>query len=370
VGAPWLTRNEARARQNLPHIDGADELIVPLNVIEGGQSSPAAPLNNPGGGAAALGYPDAYPGPLPVPAAVQAVAARALGRAAADAPLGPRLVAAHLASGEADAELVERLAVWFATKGDQKHPEWELRGGNEARAWVEQVMAPAVKAAVPGDTPAETEAALVARLVAYLTSQERKVLAGLGAGGNLPGVFDREAQDARLTRVLVPAGWTFALLGAAGVLATDEQRAFRAAPMAKWLTPTAARAAFGINETTYQQLAGVVTGATWRDDVAHVYEVARDARAPQQAQSWNTTTSSFGAQEAAKATGRATKTWRTTSARPRASHARLDGVTVGVHERFPNGARYPGDPALSEDERAGCHCVVEYGHPAPPPPAS
>lgn len=40
TGAPIMTRNEARRRLNLPSIDGADELIVPLNVIEGGQASP------------------------------------------------------------------------------------------------------------------------------------------------------------------------------------------------------------------------------------------------------------------------------------------------------------------------------------------
>lgn len=40
VGAPWMTRNEARAMLNLPAIDGADELVVPLNVIEGGLASP------------------------------------------------------------------------------------------------------------------------------------------------------------------------------------------------------------------------------------------------------------------------------------------------------------------------------------------
>lgn len=40
VGGPWLTRNEARARQNLPQLDGGDELIVPLNVTQGGQASP------------------------------------------------------------------------------------------------------------------------------------------------------------------------------------------------------------------------------------------------------------------------------------------------------------------------------------------
>lgn len=41
TGGPWMTRNEARAMRNLPAIDGGDELIVPLNVITGGQASPS-----------------------------------------------------------------------------------------------------------------------------------------------------------------------------------------------------------------------------------------------------------------------------------------------------------------------------------------
>lgn len=40
TGAPWMTRNEARARMNLPAVDGGDDLITPLNVITGGQASP------------------------------------------------------------------------------------------------------------------------------------------------------------------------------------------------------------------------------------------------------------------------------------------------------------------------------------------
>lgn len=39
VGAPWRTRNEARAIRNLHPIEGGDELITPLNVLEGGQAS-------------------------------------------------------------------------------------------------------------------------------------------------------------------------------------------------------------------------------------------------------------------------------------------------------------------------------------------
>ena len=47
TGGPWLTRNEARADNNLPPIEGGDELIVPLNVTEGGQASPTDTHHDP-----------------------------------------------------------------------------------------------------------------------------------------------------------------------------------------------------------------------------------------------------------------------------------------------------------------------------------
>lgn len=42
TGGPWMTRNESRAIMNLPRIESsaADELITPLNVVVGGQTSP------------------------------------------------------------------------------------------------------------------------------------------------------------------------------------------------------------------------------------------------------------------------------------------------------------------------------------------
>ena len=40
VGAPFLSRNEARAKLDLPAIEGGDELITPLNVLTGGLASP------------------------------------------------------------------------------------------------------------------------------------------------------------------------------------------------------------------------------------------------------------------------------------------------------------------------------------------
>lgn len=35
AGGPYMTRNEARSRLNLPRIDGADDLVVPMNVLAG-----------------------------------------------------------------------------------------------------------------------------------------------------------------------------------------------------------------------------------------------------------------------------------------------------------------------------------------------
>lgn len=40
TGGPVMTRAEARERLDLPYLEGTDELIVPLNVIQGGQASP------------------------------------------------------------------------------------------------------------------------------------------------------------------------------------------------------------------------------------------------------------------------------------------------------------------------------------------
>jgi HK97 family phage portal protein len=52
VGAPWLTRNEARARMNLPQIDGGNDLITPMNVLVGGMASPTDTAQDPAEAAA------------------------------------------------------------------------------------------------------------------------------------------------------------------------------------------------------------------------------------------------------------------------------------------------------------------------------
>ncbi|MEL3944868.1 phage portal protein [Streptomyces sp. LNU-CPARS28] len=48
TGGPWMTRNEQRARFNLPAIEGGDELITPMNVTAGGLASPRDTAPEPG----------------------------------------------------------------------------------------------------------------------------------------------------------------------------------------------------------------------------------------------------------------------------------------------------------------------------------
>lgn len=50
VGAPVMTRNEARPRLNLPQVEGGDDLVTPLNVLIGGQASPQDGVTAGGGG--------------------------------------------------------------------------------------------------------------------------------------------------------------------------------------------------------------------------------------------------------------------------------------------------------------------------------
>jgi len=51
------------------------------------------------------------------------------------------------------------------------------------------------------------------------------------------------------------------------------------------------------------------------------------------------------------------RTWiATKDSRTRDSHRHLDGTTVGLNERFPNGCLFPGDPSADIAEIANCRC--------------
>ena len=69
----------------------------------------------------------------------------------------------------------------------------------------------------------------------------------------------------------------------------------------------------------------------------------------------------FGAKEAAGAAGALTKTWNLSSqGNHRASHIALDGVTIGMDERFANGLPYPQAPGPPA-ETVNCNCFLTFG---------
>ena len=265
TGAPWMTRNEARALQNRPPVDGGDELVTPLNVLVGGQASPN-------------------------------------------------------------------------DSGSQNR-----RSGEKPR----------VKARAP-----ETHEERMAQLLKeFFARQGRSVRSRIGAGSGDWWDGDRwdEELAGDLLRMYVLSSETAArsALEAAGFEEYDVDRTLA------FLSEAAKVSATSINATTRDQIDAALGEDNPAAAVANVFDVAESKRAEEAAVTAVTFASGFGAVEAARQNSSgATKTWRTTSGNPRASHARMNGETVGIDEEFSNGLRWPGgigDP----DETAGCKCEMD-----------
>ncbi|MDO5676514.1 MAG: phage portal protein [Propionibacteriaceae bacterium] len=265
VGGPYMLRSEARARFNLPFVDGTEELIVPLNVLEGGQASPrdSGSQNRD----------------LTTGAARKAIAKN-------DEPEEDE---------EADRErdlMVAEIRAWLATVqneiGELAVTEAEI---------VERYGDSAAAALLPGLIRA-------ARLAAHRVAEEAD-----------NADWDDAVMDAYLKEMAKTKGEQVAV-GTARHLEEAEHRSLA------WELLT-------------------VAAATWAATAV-------------------TDALGFGGTDAARHSGMGTKTWRVTSRNPRNSHARLNGQTVAVDEKFSNGARWPGDAILSADESAGCRCTVVF----------
>lgn len=287
VGAPWMTRNEARARKNLPSIDGGDEIVTPLNVLVGGQ---AAPTDVPG-----------------------------------DAPNA------------------------FA-----RHPGTKAAG-------------PLVKAAADDDHVGRAEDVLAR----FFARQGRVIASAVGAqksrrfkADDVNALFDDQRWNDELAADLFPLNEAIAGAAALATLAALDMGAdeYDADLTTGWLMANSERVAGAVNGATKRRLIDLFSETV--DDVVdvvkHLFGVYETARAPQLARSHATSIAAFGTSEVARQSGRdSTKTWRVRSMNPRSSHARMNGESVGLHDRFSNGAQWPGDSDLDEDERAGCKCEIE-----------
>jgi HK97 family phage portal protein len=307
VGAPVMTRDEARARRNLPPLpegQGAN-IVTPLNVLEGGQPSPRttlAPQDNPPAGVA------------------------------------PTLGAASLEPGQKDAggvtypRQVDLVYPRIRKRHAQKYAEVMSGYFNRQRKAIDSLLGSTkhLKHAAPAD--------IQATLAADRWNRE--------LGDDLYALNVATA-TAFAERVAKTGGITF-----------DESK------MYAWLRKNADIAAANINTTTATQVAEkLADGTLGPDDTAAairgVFDVAVSSRATQIGLTKVATAANFGAHEAAQQSGYRQKTWQTNSDKPRLTHD-IDGETVGIDEPFSNGLAYPGDPSGGADEVAGCTCSLAY----------
>jgi HK97 family phage portal protein len=279
VGRPWMTANEARARMNLPAIEGADVLVTPLNVLIGGRASPrdTAPKSSPPG--ADIKSLDVH-----------------------------------------NQELRERY--------EQKWREAFTRHYQRQEA------------AILSRTP---ESPGKADIGGIWWDEER---------------WDRELyEDLLPLNILTAETWAGIVVGSLEADVDEDVMELRMRP---WLEEhTRVQAAY-INASTRDRLETALRDPEPREAVKYVFELALTAWTTRQARDAVTTATNFGAMEGAKASGLGQKTWQVNSSNPRPDHAALNGMTIGIRDLFPNGLRWPGDPAGSAEQNANCNCTVRF----------
>ncbi|MFJ9113011.1 phage portal protein [Streptomyces sp. NPDC102283] len=117
TGGPWMTRNEIRARNNLPAVEGGDELIVPMNVTEGGLASPRDTAPDTGGAPKVrprLGVKSARPADLGTEAGQRDGLETSLVRWTEQ-----KTEVLRAAAGAKDAAMPDLLALWAAGSEDR-----------------------------------------------------------------------------------------------------------------------------------------------------------------------------------------------------------------------------------------------------------
>ena len=198
-------------------------------------------------------------------------------------------------------------------------------------------------------------------------AQADRVQRALGDGdspGSLEDAFDIQGDTDALAAVILPHSYAIAQSGAGRVLDqyNPDEDGFSAEVMLPWLAKAAGATAGLIVTGLFAEIATRVVGPDWLDNVKGYLGDVVLSGPDLWAETVATTSSSFGAHDAAKASGLGQKTWVHTgsgnSSRP--EHEALDGETVGIDELFSNGLRYPGDPSGGAEDNAQCHCRIEY----------
>lgn len=302
TGGPVMTRAEARDELNLPHIEGTDELIVPLNVVTGGLASPTdtdptVERYSSGADITRVLLVNSAPNP------------DAKGDDGGDAVCYK--AAATDDEQDAIADVVRKfferqrrsvLAAIGASKADGDPDWWDSDRWNR-----------------------ELADDLIAAVMAGSEAAARRALKALG--------LDPDEYDVDATRAFL--------------LALVKRRAEM------------------INDDTRDALERSIDGDFGEDaeqgEPAGVFDVAQTSRADKIGRTLATTVAAWSAVEAGRqcAPSTAYKRW-VTGQNPRESHAAMSGSTAPLNEPFSNGAQWPGDAdALDAADVCNCNCTVE-----------
>lgn len=297
VGAPFLSRNEARARLDLPAIDGGDELIVPLNVLEGGLTSPRD--TDPG--------KERYNSEAVM--MIKQIALKAIEEKPEEpAPEGRK------ASAEPDEEdakaIIDVYKSFFTRQAKSILPKL----GAKAEWWDEKRW------------NRELSADLYDQAIKVSASTAKKAVEDLFDDGD----YDVERTEAYIRKMCERRAEmvnqaTYKELQEA-LESDEEDEGLKTTP----------EGVFENAEENRSESAGnafATALCSWT-----LMEACRQNDSGQKVY----------------------KTWVVTSGNPRASHAQMNGETVPYDEPFSNGAMWPGDiDNLDVEDVANCQCILE-----------
>ncbi len=208
---------------------------------------------------------------------------------------------------------------------------------------------------------------------AFFAEQGERVLAALNLRPDTGAedLIDRLADDEALTEILLRLAT--GLVGQVGAAtAASLGGTFAAHETSAAVAASAAATAANINGTTVEQLKSTINlgqaPAEVRESVRNMFGRMTESRARVLAQARVSQTANFASHEGAKQGGAVSKTWRVWDAKPRKTHQRADGQTVGMREDFVIGSkrgRWPHDHRLGVDEIAGCTCRLQFNREDP-----
>jgi hypothetical protein len=306
VGGPWLTRNEARAENNLPPLPGGDDLIVPLNVVTGGQASPQDTHMD---------------------------------------PQGPMTVQTD-ESMPADEEIEKWAARMIKAAHECGCPDCKNAGT------VIHIKARSSK---------DEEDRMGEVLSKFFKRQRAAVLPRIGAGGDW---WNQHRWDKELADDIEPIINDVADAHGREVAEAIGSE-YDAGITREYLRKLSEGRAAAINESTRKKLQESLDDEDDEGGPAHVFDLREGKHAGVLGRSLALVAAGWAANHEAPQQAEYQGVHKTVEKRwitgdnPRPAHAAMNGETVPINQPFSNGLDWPGDEDGDPDETCGCNCSTE-----------